>query len=339
MRLYSFIQVLSVVYSDCNLYTPRNDDSVAIIHMAAEAGDISCVAERISAGDDPNLRTAKGSSVLHFAYQGRHAQETGLSIFMFFNALSIFIRIHLNPDKNIGEVSKLLIDNGADIKSANDKGWEPAHIIYQNPRLSDDAKLDLISKLTDLNSDIPKSLPWYTINIMGYQIPILPPPQRLSPRLKEAIQSLGVSESDPDSSTDNEIQNDADIEKLINDQKAENSEKMTKISENLENTLRKNFELGNQISSLSKEKNALNVEKAQLGEKIVGLSKEKNDLEVSLKNSRNELEAQKEESKAKMNEMELKMKSEIDVLKNQIRQELKNKVDASIQSDKVRLVV
>ena len=98
MRLYSFIQVLSVVYSDCNLYTPRNDDSVAVIHMAAEAGDISCVAERISAGDDPNLRTAKGSSVLHFAYQGRHAQGTGLSIFMMLRPENFIIRIRINPD-------------------------------------------------------------------------------------------------------------------------------------------------------------------------------------------------------------------------------------------------
>ena len=246
----------------------------------------------------------------------------------------------IKPDKNIDEVSKLLIDNGADIKSANDKGWEPAHIIYQNPRLSDDTKLDLISKLTDLNSDIPKSLPWYTINIMGYQIPILPPPQRLSPKLKHAIQSLGAIPT----SDGNEVQKEDDIEKddmikIINDQKSENSknsEKMTQMSENLENTLRKNFELGNQISSLNKEKSALNAEKEQLGEKIVGLSKEKDDLEANLKSSRNELEAQKEESKNKMNEMEQKMKSEIDSLKNQIRQELKNKVDASIQTDKVR---
>ena len=248
----------------------------------------------------------------------------------------------IKPNKNIDEVSKLLIDNGADIKSANDKGWEPAHIIYQNPRLSDDTKLDLISKLTDLNSDIPKSLPWYTINIMGYQIPILPPPQRLSPKLKHAIQSLGAIPT----SDGNEVQKEDDIEKddmikIINDQKSENSknsEKMTQMSENLENTLRKNFELGNQISSLSKEKTALNAEKEQLGEKIVGLSKEKDDLEANLKSSISQLEAQKEESKNKMNEMEQKMKSEIDSLKNQIRQELKNKVDASIQTDKVRFV-
>ena len=175
---------------------------------------------------------------------------------------------------------------------------------------------------------------------MGYQIPILPPPQRLSPKLKHAIQSLGAIPT----SDGNEVQKEDYIEKddmikIINDQKSENSknsEKMTQMSENLENTLRKNFELGNQISSLSKEKTALNAVKEQLGEKIVGLSKEKDDLEANLKSSRNQLEAQKEESKNKMNEMEQKMKSEIDSLKNQIRQELKNKVDASIQTDKVR---
>ena len=192
-----------------------------------------------------------------------------------------------------------------------------------------------------MNADIPKSLPWYTINIMGYKIPILPPPQHLTPRLKDAIQSLGVSEGHA-SLDDNEVQNNVDIEKDTNDreiQNLENSAKITKMSENLENTLRKNFELGNQISSLSKEKIALNVEKEQLGEKIVGLSKEKIDLEVSLKQSRTELEAQKEESKTKMNEMEVKMRSEIDSLKNQIRQELKNKVDASIQTDKVSLFI
>ena len=77
MRYYNIIQILSVVFADCNLYAARKDDSIAIIHMAAEAGDISCVSERLSAGDDPNLKTAKGSSVLHFAYQGRHAQEPG----------------------------------------------------------------------------------------------------------------------------------------------------------------------------------------------------------------------------------------------------------------------
>ena len=350
MRYFNIIQILSVVFADCNLYANRKDDSIAIIHMAAEAGDISCVAERLTAGDDPNLKTAKGSSVLHFAYQGRHAQELGFIDFFInsygahIDALIIFslhstpyCMNHIKPKKNIDEVSKLLIDNGADIKSANDKGWEPAHIIYQNPRLSDDTKLDLISKLTDLNSDIPKSLPWYTINIMGYQIPILPPPQRLSPKLKDAIQSLGVIPT----SDGNEIQKEDDIEKEITNQKTENfenSEKMTQMSENLENTLRKNFELGNQISSLNKEKSALNAEKEQLGEKIVGLSKEKDDLEANLKSSRSQLEAQKEESKNKMNEMEQKMKSEIDSLKNQIRQELKNKVDASIQTDKVRFV-
>ena len=266
------------------------------------------------------------------------------SIFLVFYALIVLSdnnRTRKNLRKKIDEVSKLLIDNGADIKSANDKGWEPAHIIYQNPRLSDDVKLDLISKLTDLNADIPKSLPWYTINIMGYKIPILPPPQHLTPRLKDAIQSLGVSEG-PASLDVNEVQSNVDIEKDTNDreiQNLENSAKITKMSENLENTLRKNFELGNQISSLSKEKIALNVEKEQLGEKIVGLSKEKIDLEVSLKQSRTELEAQKEESKTKMNEMEVKMRSEIDSLKNQIRQELKNKVDASIQTDKVSLFI
>merc|ERR1712113_845581 len=102
MRYYNVIQsilysiLVTVAYSDCNLYAAR-EDSVGIIHMAAEAGDLNCVQERITAGDDPNLKTSQGSSVLHFAYQGRHAQ-------------------------NIDEVSKLLIDNGADIKSPNDKG-------------------------------------------------------------------------------------------------------------------------------------------------------------------------------------------------------------------------
>ena len=82
MRYFNIIQILSVVFADCNLYATRKDDSIAIIHMAAEAGDISCVAERLTAGDDPNLKTAKGSSVLHFAYQGRHAQELGFIDFL-----------------------------------------------------------------------------------------------------------------------------------------------------------------------------------------------------------------------------------------------------------------
>ena len=89
MRYFNFIQVLAVVYADCNLYPIRNDDSVSVIHMAAEAGDISCVAERISAGDDPNLKTAKGSSVLHFTYQGRNAQEPG---FIFLRLLRFVFR-------------------------------------------------------------------------------------------------------------------------------------------------------------------------------------------------------------------------------------------------------
>ena len=76
MRNYNVIPVIiAVVYSDCNLYATRDGDSVGVIHMAAEAGDIKCIQERITAGDDPNLKTAQGSSVLHFAYQGKDSQD------------------------------------------------------------------------------------------------------------------------------------------------------------------------------------------------------------------------------------------------------------------------
>ena len=76
MWYYNVIHVIiAVAYSDCNLYETRDGDSVGVIHMAAKAGDIRCVQERITAGDDPNLKTAQGSSVLHFAYQGKDSQD------------------------------------------------------------------------------------------------------------------------------------------------------------------------------------------------------------------------------------------------------------------------
>ena len=80
----------------------------------------------------------------------------------------------------------------------------------------------VISNITNIDDNRPHLSIWKWVDVMsyetqwesmgtlmGYQIPILPPPQRLSPKLKDAIQSLGVIPT----SDGNEVRKEDDIEK------------------------------------------------------------------------------------------------------------------------------
>ena len=116
-----------------------------------------------------NLQTSKGSTSLHLLFKG-------------------------TEEESISVILDLFLQSSVDLSIKDESGYEAVHYLYQNQKLPDFFKADLVKKLIGAGSGhVSEELPWMAIDLPFFEkrLELLP-----GPPIPAAIKAVFEGEKD-----------------------------------------------------------------------------------------------------------------------------------------------
>ncbi|CAG5111971.1 Oidioi.mRNA.OKI2018_I69.chr2.g6236.t1.cds [Oikopleura dioica] len=256
-------------------------DGMASLHRAVHplrSPDLECVQILLEEGADVNLQTSKGSTSLHLLFKG-------------------------TEEESISVILDLFLQSSVDLSIKDESGYEAVHYLYQNQKLPDFFKADLVKKLIGAGSGhVSEELPWMAIDLPFFEkrLELLP-----GPPIPAAIKA--VFEGEKDRFEKIKIVDCLQNATTLKEQLDQCQGNILKINEkNKEEEQRKKNEQESKIASLE---TALNDAKTKEKEMIQKATERENELEEKAKmvesKMRAILEKQKEENIIYENDLSL----------------------------------
>ncbi|CBY20884.1 unnamed protein product [Oikopleura dioica] len=131
--------------------------------------DLECVKHLLQRGADVNLQTSQGSTSLHLLFKG--ASDLKLT----------------------AAVLDLFLEKSADLEIKDENGREAVHYLYENVKISDEFKAEVVKKLVSEGNHVSEEMPW-----LGIKLPFLEKKLELlpGPPIPAAVKAVFEAENE-----------------------------------------------------------------------------------------------------------------------------------------------
>jgi len=160
MRDFIFLLLIAALHAEkkCGEYIKEiSADGMSSLHKAVHPlikPDLECVKQLLEKGADVNLQTSQGSTSLHLLFKGASDLKLTASV------LDLFLEAA--PDLEIKDVN----------------GFEAIHYLYENDKISDEFKAEVVKKLVSRGNYVSEEMPWLGIDLpfLEKKVELLPGP-------------------------------------------------------------------------------------------------------------------------------------------------------------------